>query len=236
MKKLIFALIALAILMVGMVQAVTITQGNGYQITVSGLQNNQEIKVVGEGYINAANGMYKAELPNFVLPVMIKEGSLTVDITGTTLNQMIITNGNVRFSQVTRNSHITQIVNNIPSGTYSATVQGKSSGDKIYCVFTAIGKKHGTNNFVLDFNSLNGTGKLSVTVYVDNVKSFEGSFGEVEVKTIEVAPTPTQTPIQKTPWYYYPVKPKTTPTPVPTQTTKSPGQIWAERNCWWYRV
>jgi hypothetical protein len=232
--KLIFALLALTILVIGVSQAVSITQGNGYQIVVSGLQNNQEIKVVGEGYINAANGMYKAELPNFVLPVMIKEGSLTVDITGTTLNQMIITNGNVRFSQVTRNSHITQIVNNIPSGTYSATVQGKSSGDKIYCVFTAIGKKQGTNNFVLDFNSLNGKGKLSVTVYVDNVKSFEGSFGEDPIKTMEVTITPTPTPIQKV--YYYPVKPKTTPTPVTTQTTKSPGQIWAERNCWWYRV
>ena len=233
MKKLIFALIALALIVTGFSQAVTINQGTGYQIVVSGLQNNQEIKVVGEGYINAANGMYKAELPNFYLPVMIKEGSLTVDITGTTLNQMIITNGNVKFSQVTRNSHLTQTVYNIPSGTYSATVQGKATGDKVYCVFTAIGKKQGTNNFVLDFNSLNGTGKLSVTVFVDNVKSFEGSFGEEEIKTMEVTVTSTPTPVQKV--YYYPTKPQ--PTPAPTlKPTKSPGQLWAERNAWWYRV
>lgn len=236
--KLIFAALAAIILIIGFTQAVSITRGTGNSVVVSGLGDGDLIQVTGEGYIlSNGDGTYKAELPNFYSPAELRNGRITVDITGGTVNQFIGKLGDKTFSYVTQNTHIdVNVGRSIPKGTYSFTVQGKTSSDKVSCIVNAYGNKYGASDFTLDFNNIVGNGYARVKVYINNVEKFsdEFYFGTVQpAKTVTVSTTPSIPTYTNVYWY----KPKPTPTPTPAPvTTKSPGQIWAERNCWWYRV
>lgn len=236
MRKTLFAFVALIILIIGFAQSVSITRGTGNSVLVSGLGDGDLIQVTGDGYIlSNGDGTYKAELPNFYSPAELRNGRITVDITGGTVNQFIGKFGDKTFSYVTKNSHIdVNVGRNIPKGTYSFTVQGKTTSNKISCIVNAYGNKYGASDFTLDFNNIIGNGYANVKVYINNVQQFsdEFYFGTVQpVKTVTVSTTPSIPTYTPTYWY----KPKPTPTPTPS-TTKTPGQIWAERYCWWYRV
>lgn len=238
MRKTLFALIALIILIIGFAQAVSITRGTGNSILVSGLGDGDLIQVTGDGYIlSNGDGTYKAELLNFYSPAELKNGKITVDITGGSVNQFFVKYKGMTLSYTTLDKHIeASFGRSIPMGTYSFTVLGRTDSDKVSCIVNAYGNKYGSSDFTLDFNNIIGNGYANVKVYINNVQQFsdEFYFGTVQpVKTVTVSTTPSIPTYTKVYWY----KPKPIPTPTPAPvTTKSPGQIWAERHCWWYRV
>lgn len=231
MRKILLAGLALLILIIGMVQAAPqVTEGPGVSFYVTGLNDGMNIQVDVEGYFfSNGDGTYGISCP-FTMPVSLTNGKLKVWLYSGTgkWNQLQIVSGGNTFSWAQPDYYF-DIRENFPAGSCMITAQGQTDYEKVNAKFTLTGKKYGPRDFYIDANGITGSGSAKIRVLIGGVKKFEKTytFGD-KVSSAAITPTPAPVIIKK-------ITPVPTPTPTP-KPTKSPGQIWAERNCWWYRA
>lgn len=223
MKKiLILAGLTFVILLIGFAQAVTITEGDGISFNVQGLQDGSLVQLTCDGYlVSNGDGTYRAECPGFVMPIFLHNSVVYVAVYDGTPNQFIIVKDGVTVSYVFVKDVRSYL--EINPGTYDFTLQGQTSKNLVHTKFTITGTKtSGPEDFTISANQIDASGYATLKITINGIQKFKKTyeFGNWGKKTITIAPTPTIT-----------IKP--TPTPQPT---KSSAQIWAERNCWWYRA
>lgn len=232
MKKLMWVWVGLAflVLIIGVCQASSVTPGDGVSFNVNGLYDGMTFQVDVDGYFYSnGDGTYAVSCP-INLPISVKNGKLKVYLysgTGKT-NQLIVKTGDLQVSWV-QDDYYFYITRDFPAAQYEIIAQGMTGYEKVNAKFVLTGKKYGPNNFLIDCNGVQGKGMAKVRVLLGGVKKYEKThyFDSTCGEGIDIpvlTPKPTPTPM---------ITPRPTPTPQPT---KSPGQIWAERNCWWYRV
>ena len=230
MKKLIFAVLALIILIIGMCQASSVTPGEGISFNVNGLYDGMTFQVDVDGYFYSnGDGTYAVSCP-INLPISVKNEKLKVYLYSGTgkLNILTVKKGNSELKRINRD-YFFDIRYDSLAGQYDISAEGETDYQKVNAKFVLTGKKYGPNDFLIDCNGVQGKGMAKVRVLLGGVKKYEKThyFDSTGGKIIEdpvLTPKPTPTPV---------ITPKPTLTPQPT---KSPGQIWAERNCWWYRT
>jgi hypothetical protein len=225
MRKLLFIGLFL-IIIAGTVQAIPqVTEGPGISFYVTGLNDGMNVQVDVDGSFSSnGDGTYGISCP-FTMPVELRTGKLKIWLYSGTgkWNQLQIVSGGNTFSWAQPDYYF-DIRENFPPGSCVITAQGQTDYEKVNAKFQLTGKKYGPRDFYIDANGITGSGTAKVRVLIGGVKKFEKTytFGS----KIAAAPTPAPVITKK-------VTPAPTPTPKPT---KSPGQIWAERNCWWYRT
>lgn len=228
MKKTAFTILALALIVSAASAVATITEGPGISFYVTGLTDGTLIQVDADGYLYSnGDGTYSSYCP-FSMPIELKNGKLKLYLYSGN-NELNIVKVEKDGNTLTwiQHDYYFDIRYNFPQGQYNISVNGETELNKFRVKFQLTGKKYGPRDFYIDANGIQGKGDASIRILIGGVKKFEKKYTfdttGVGDKTILIPKVVT------------PSLPTPRPTPTP-QPTKSPGQIWAERNCWWYRV
>ena len=231
MKRIAFTFIVLALMTVGLTHAAPqVTEGPGISFYVTGLNDGMTFQVDVDGYFYSnGDGTYSVSCP-FYMPIEFRNGKLIVWLySGTNkLNILSVTKDGSTLKWIKRDYYF-DIRYDAPAGQYDISAEGETDYQKVNAKFTLTGKKYGPRDFYVDGNGVTGKGQAKVRVLIGGVKKWERTYtwdktGGKSIDPVIITPKPTPTPT---------ITPRPTPTPQPT---RSPGQIWAERNCWWYRA